>query len=144
MNMHVDTLSYANDLEKAGVVRAHAEAIAKLQAKAIGDLVEHDLVTRDFHRTESALTRAEFKQELAALRAEFKQELAALRAEFKQELAVNKAELQNEIRKEVHTLRLEIRQDIDALRLQIRSLQYGSAIAAFVVSAAVLLSRLIK
>ena len=133
MNMHVDTLSYANDLEKAGVVRAHAEAIAKLQAKAIGDLVEHDLVTRDFHRTESALTRAEFKQELAALR-----------AEFKQELAINKAELQNEIRKDVHTLRLEIRQDIDALRLQIRSLQYGSAIAAFVVSAAVLLSRLIK
>ena len=43
MNIHVDTLEYANDLEKAGIARAHAEATPELQARTVRDLVEHEL-----------------------------------------------------------------------------------------------------
>ena len=34
MNIRVDTLEYSNDLQKAGIERPHAEAIAKLRLAA--------------------------------------------------------------------------------------------------------------
>ena len=48
MIMHFDTLDYATTLEGAGITRAHAEVIAKVQAKALAELVANDLVTKDF------------------------------------------------------------------------------------------------
>ena len=52
MTVHFDPLDYADTLEGAGLSRAHAEAIAKVQAKALADLVANDLVTKDFLRSE--------------------------------------------------------------------------------------------
>jgi hypothetical protein len=103
MNIQVDTLEYASALEQAGIARAHAEAIAKLQARTVRDLVDHELVTKEF------------------LRAELRSEITELRSE----------------------LRDEFRAQISRLEPQIRALQYGAAIAAFVISLVVLLSRLI-
>ena len=62
MNIHVDTLQHANDLQKAGIERAHAEAIAKLQARIVGDLIEHELVTNDTLKAELAVLEARMKQ----------------------------------------------------------------------------------
>lgn len=65
MNIHVDTLEYANDLQRAGIERAHAEAIARLQAKTVTDLVDHELVTRDALKSELTQLEARLKVELA-------------------------------------------------------------------------------
>jgi hypothetical protein len=121
MNIHVDTLSYANDLERAGIARAHAEAIAKLQARAVKDLVDHELVTKDH----------------------LKSELAVLRSELDVKLNSLELSLKDEIRKETTGLRDEMRKEWSALQVQLRSLQYGGAIAAFALSLVVLFSRLI-
>lgn len=117
MNVQVDTLEYATALEQAGIARPHAEAIAKLQARTVRDLVDHELVTKDF-----------LKSELAELRSE----MAQLKSELRSEIAVSKSELRDEIRTQNNRL-----------ELQIRALQYGAAIAAFAISLVVLLSRLI-
>ena len=111
MNIHVDTLEHAKILEQAEMARAHAEAIAQLNAKTVADLVDKELVTKDF-----------LKGELAEMRAEFKGELADLKAE----------------------LRDEIRKSQNALEVQMRSMMFGGAIAAFVLSAVVLMTRFIK
>jgi hypothetical protein len=127
MNVRFDTLAYVNAMEAAagpGIPRPHAEAIAK----GLADLVDKDLVTRDFLRSELAVLRSEFKSEIAALRAEFASQLAAV-----------KAELRDEFRKEIG----EVRKEIGGLELQIRALQYGGAIAAFALGAVVLLTRLL-
>lgn len=65
MNIHVDTLEYANDLQRAGIERAHAEAIARLQAKTVTDLVDHELVTGDALKSELTQLEARLKVELA-------------------------------------------------------------------------------
>lgn len=118
MNIHVDTLEYANDLQRAGIERAHAEAIARLQAKTVTDLVDHELVTRDA-----------LKSELTQLEARLKSEMAQAEARLKSEMALQET-------------RIERRMDMQML--QIRSLQMGGAIAAFALGAIVMLSRLIK
>jgi len=105
MNARFDTLAYVNTMESAGIPRAHAEAIAK----GLAELLDKELVTRDF-----------LGSGLAVLRSEIKSEIAALKAEFSSQLARAKAELRDEIRKE-----------IGRLELQIRALQSGGAIAAF-------------
>ena len=64
MNIHVDTLEYANDLQKAGIERAHAEAIAKLQARTVRDLVEHELVTKDHLKSELAQLQSSLSDEI--------------------------------------------------------------------------------
>ena len=64
MNIHVDTLEYANDLQKAGIERPHAEAIAKLQARTVRDLVEHELVTKDHLKSELAQLEARLESKL--------------------------------------------------------------------------------
>jgi hypothetical protein len=117
MNARFDTLDYANAMVAAGIQRPHAEAIAK----GLADLLEQELVTRDF-----------LKAELAAMRSEVASQIAALRSEIISEIAVVKSELRDEIRKE-----------IGRLELQIRALQFGGAIAAFALGAVVLLTRLI-
>ena len=122
MNIHVDTLEHAKILEQAEMARAHAEAIAQLNAKTVADLVDKELVTKDF-----------LKGELAEMRAEFKSAFGEMRAEFKGELADLKAELRDEIRKSQN-----------ALEVQMRSMMFGGAIAAFVLSAVVLMTRFIK
>lgn len=118
MNIHVDTLEYANDLQKAGIERAHAEAIARLQARTVTDLVEHELVTKD--NLKSELTQLETR-----LRAEMGQVEARLRDEIRSESTAQRR----------HT---------DALMIQIRALQFGGAIAAFAIGAIVLMARLIR
>ena len=117
MNIHVDTLEYANDLQKAGIERAHAEAIAKLQGRTVSDLIEHELVTKDM----------------------LKAELAILKSELREEIRGETTSLREEIRNESTNLRRQM----DALMLQIRALQMASAIAAFALGAVVLLTRLI-
>jgi F0F1-type ATP synthase membrane subunit b/b' len=150
MNARFDTLEYVNAMEAAGIPRPHAEAIAK----GLSDLVEKELVTRDFLRSELAALRAELKSELAALRAEIKSELAALRAELKSDLATLRSEVASELATSrsgaaselavvKSELRDEFRREIGRLELQIRALQYGGAIAAFALGAVVLLTRLI-
>lgn len=133
MNIQVDTLEFATTLEQAGMARPHAEAIAKLQAKAITDLVTHDLVTKDDLRVELALTKTELREEIT-------QTKTVLREEITQ----TKAELREEIRKSAFELRQDFRQDLDMIRLELRSLKYAAGIAAFAVSAVVVLARLIR
>ena len=129
MNIHVDTLEYASDLEKAGIERAHAEAIAKLPAKTIGDLIDHELVTRDH-----------FKSELAQLEARLKSEMSQIESRTESKLGKLETVLREEIRNEAN----DQRRQTDALMIQIRALQLGGAISAFAIGAIVLLTRLIK
>ena len=76
MNIHVDTLEYSNDLQKAGIERPHAEAIAKLQARTVNDLIEHELVTKDHLKSELAQLEARLE---AKLRDEIRNESTGLR-----------------------------------------------------------------
>ena len=122
MNIQINTLDYTKDLEKAGIARPHAEAIAQLQARTVKELVDHELVTKDY-----------LSAELRALRAEF-------RADLKQEIVASADGLRQELRKEIDG----VNRRIDGLNVQLRSLQFGGAIAAFVISAVILLTRLIK
>lgn len=116
MNIHVDPLSYAKDPEQAGIQRAHAEAIATLQARSVSDPIEHELVTKDF----------------------LKGELAAQESRLKDEIRKESSTLRVELRKESNVLRDEIR----SVLVQLRALQYGGAIAAFALSLLVLFVRL--
>jgi hypothetical protein len=155
MTVHFDTLDYANTLEGAGISRAHAEAIAKVQAKALADLVANDLVTKEFLRSELTQTETRLRGEIGQLRTDLRGEIAKLGTELRGEIAQLGTVLRGEIAQLGIDLRGEnlqmetrtearSRQEMDALRLQLRSLQYGGAIAAFAISAVVLLSRLIK
>ncbi len=151
MNIHVDTLEYAQMLEEAGMVRAHAEAVAKLQARTVKDLIDHALVTQDHLKAgldslETKL-RDEIRGESSKLREEIRGESTTLRDEIRGE----SAKLRDEIRGESATLREEIRAEatnsrrqIDAVMIQIRALQIGAGIAAFALSAILLLSRIIR
>lgn len=118
MNIQINTLDYAKDLEKAGIVREHAEAIAQPQARTVKDLVDHELVTKDFQRAE----------------------LTVLRAELRGDIVASADGLRQELRKEIDG----VHRRIDGLQVQLRSLQFGGTIAAFVITAVVLLTRLIK
>ncbi|HZA01472.1 MAG TPA: coiled-coil domain-containing protein [Hyphomicrobiaceae bacterium] len=150
MNARFDTLEYATAMEAAGIPRPHAEAIAK----GLGDVVDKELVTRDYLRSELAALRSEIKFELAALRSEvqseiarwkseFQSELAALRSEMRSELAASRSASASELAVVKSELRDEIRKEFGRLELQIRALQFGGAIAAFALGAVVLLTRLI-
>ncbi len=75
MNIRVDTLEYTNALEQAGIARPHAEAIAKLQARAVNDLVEHELVTKEHLRSELSQLRSELKSEMSQLELRLKDEI---------------------------------------------------------------------
>jgi hypothetical protein len=134
MNIRINTLEYANSLAQAGVARAHADAIANLVAQAITELVEHELVTKDYLRSELAVLKAELRNEF---REDLRLEIDGLRREFRGEID----SLRKEFRGEIDGLRRELRGEIDALKVQLRALQYGGAIAAFAISAIVLLSR---
>lgn len=118
MNIHINTLDYTKDLEKAGIARPHAEAIAQLQARTVQDRVEHELVTKDHLRSE----------------------LAVLRAEIKTDTLTSADGVRQELRQEIDG----VNRRIDGLSVQLRSLQFGGAIAAFVISAVILLTRLIR
>ena len=144
MTVHFDTLDYANTLEGAGISRAHAEAIAKVQARALTDLVTNELVTKDFLRSEltqlETRLRGEISQQGVDLRAAIDKQGVDLRA------AIDKqgVDLRGEILQAETRMEAMIRRETDALRLQLRSLQFGGAIAAFAISVVILLSRLIK
>ena len=129
MNIHVDTLEYANDLQKAGIERAHAEAIARLQARTVTDLAEHELVTKE--NLKSELTQLETR-----LRAEMGQVEVRLRTEMTQ--------AESRLREEIRSESTAQRRHTDALMIQIRALQFGGAIAAFEIGAMVLMARLIR
>jgi F0F1-type ATP synthase membrane subunit b/b' len=139
MNARFDTLEYATAMEAAGIPRPHAEAIAK----GLGDVVDKELVTRDYLRSELAALRAEIKFELAALRSEMQSEIARWRSEFQSELAALRSEMRSELAVVKSELRDEIRKEVGRLELQIRALQFGGAIAALALGAVVLLTRLI-
>jgi transposase len=144
MTVHFDTLDYANTLEGAGISRAHAEAIAKVQAKALTDLVANDLVTKDFLRSELTQTETRLRGEIAKLGMDLRGESGKLGTDLRGEIALLGTDLRGEMLQMETRIEARIRQEMDALRLQLRSLQYGGAIAAFAISAVVLLSRLIR
>lgn len=114
----MDTLEYTNVLVKAGIERAHAEAIAYLLAQSVKDLIDHELVTKD------DLEASQGKLEL----------------KLKDEIRSSEAKLREEMR----DMRSDLERKMDALMIQIRSLHLGGAIAAFAIGAIVLLSRLIR
>lgn len=70
MNIQINTLDYANRLEQAGIARSHAEAIAKLRARAVNGLVEHELVTKETLRSELAQLEARLRTEIKADRSQ--------------------------------------------------------------------------
>lgn len=155
MTIHFDTLDYAKTLEGAGMVRAHAEAIARVQTKALSDLVANDLVTKDFLRSELTQVETRLNGRIDKLATELRGEISQLGTDLRGEIGKQGTDLRGEIAQLGIELRGEmlqmetrldarLRQETDAIRLQLRSLQYGGAIAAFAVSLVVLLSRLIK
>ena len=144
MTMHFDTLDYVNTLEGAGITRAHAEAIAKVQAKALGDLVANDLVTKDFLRSELTQVETRLRGEIGKLGTDLRGEIGTLGTDLRGEIGTLGTDLRGEMLQMATRLEASHRQDMDALRLQLRSLQFGAAIAAFALSAVVLFSRLIK
>ena len=148
MTIHINTLDYANDLEKAGIVRAHAEAIAQLQARTVRDIVDKELVTKEHLSAELRALRADQAAEIRALRAEFKSDLKietssstdSLRQELRKEIQSSAESIRQDLRKEIDG----VNRRIDAMQVQLRSLQFGGAIATFVLAGVVMLSRLIK
>lgn len=80
MNIHVDTLEHANGLKMAGTERARGEASAKLQARSVNALVEHELVTKDFLKGELAVLKAEITSDL---RDEFTREINELKLQLR-------------------------------------------------------------
>ncbi len=122
MNIHVDTLEYANVLVKSGMERAQAEAVAKLQAQTVKDLIDHELVTKD--DLDVALTTR----------------LGSLELKLRDEIRGEAAKLREEMR----DMRSDLERKMDTLMIQIRALQLGGAIGAFAIGAIVLLSRLIR
>ena len=154
MNIRVDTLEFSNLLEKAGMERAHAEAIAKLQARTV-DLVEQELVTKDYFNDhlKAELTQLEARldgklsQFEGKLRDEIRGESTKLRDELRNEATQRRDELRDEassLRDEIRNESTTIRRQMDAMMLQIRAIQLGGTIAAFVLGAVVLLARLIR
>ena len=151
MNIHVDTLEYSNDLEKAGLARPHAEAIAKLQARTVNDLIEHELVTKDDLKSElvqfEARTDVKLAQLESRLRDDIHDEMAAIRREIDGQSTTLRQEINGAtttLRQEINGVETRLHRQMDTLMLQIRALQLGGAIAAFSVGAIVLLSRLIR
>lgn len=122
MNVHVDTLEYANMLVQAGMERAQAEAVAKLQARSVKDLIDHELVTKD------------------DLKTALKNGLGSLELKLRDEIRSEAAKLRDEMR----DMRSDLDRKLDGQMMQLRALQLGGAIAAFAISAIVLLSRLIR
>ena len=112
-----------------GMERPHAEAVAKLQAQTVKDLIDHELVTRDHLKSE--LESQELK-----LRDEIRGETAKLRDEIR--------DLKDDFRRELNNESTALRRHIDGVTIQIRALRVGGAIAAFAISAVVLLSRVIR
>ena len=133
MTIHFDTLEYSNALEKAGIARAHAEAIARVQSQALTDLVAHKLVTQEQLRSELSQVEARLTGKLTETETRLRAEIGQLRSEMRGDMAALKAELQS-----------DFRALIDELRLLLRSLQFGGAITAFAVTTIVLMTRLIR
>ena len=173
MNIHVDTLEYANVLVKSGMERAQAEAVAKLQAQTVKDLIDHELVTKDDLegaldkqevrlqgeiRASEARLREDIRSETAKLREEARSEATKLREEtrsdasmFREETRSDAAMLREEnrseaakLREDMRDMRSDLERKMDTLMIQIRALQLGGAIAAFAIGSIVLLTRLIK
>lgn len=114
MTVHFDTLDFMKTLTSAGIEQPHAEAIARAHAKSLGDLVTHDLAT--------------------------KADLKVLKAEIKSEIDILRAELKSELHSEITGLGASLRSEFQT---EIRSLRYGAIIAAFALSAVVVLMRFI-
>lgn len=140
MNIHVDTLEYTNMLVKAGMDRPQAEAVAKLQAMTVKDLIDHELVTKDTLASEIGKSELRLRDDIRGTEAKLREEIRGSEAKLREEIRGSEAKLREEIREEATTLRRQM----DAIMAQIRALQVGAAIAAFAVSAVVLLSRLIR
>ena len=129
MNKPVNTLEYARMLEQAGMERAHAEAVANLQARVVGELVENELVTKND-------LKVELQAQELRLRDEIRSESTKLRDEIRSE--------STKLREEMRNLALAQERRGDTMMLQIRAVQFGGAIAAFAIGAIVLLTRLIR
>ena len=153
--MHIDTLDYATTLEKAGIDRRHAEAIAKLQAKAIDDLVKNELVTKA--DMTSALTDLEtrlrgeihklgtdLRGETAQLGTDLRGETAQLGTDLRGEMAKLGTDLRGEMAKLGTDLRGEIQQAVVTMQAEFRALKYAASIAAFALALIVALARLIR
>ena len=155
MTIHFDTLEYSNALEKAGITRVHAEAIARVQAQALKDLIETKLVTQEQLRSELSQVETRLTGKIAEtetrLRGEFGESETRLRGEIgesEMRLRGEIGKLRSDIRGDMAELKAELQSDfrrqIDELRLLLRSLQFGGAITAFAVTAIVLMTRLIR
>ena len=94
-----DTLTAARRMEKAGMKREQAEAVAEaVRSAAKADL--ENLATRGDVAT--------VKSDLAAVKAELKADIAALRAELKADIAALKAELEGNLESGLAGLRTEL------------------------------------
>lgn len=133
MTIHFDTLEYSTALEKAGIERAHAEAIAKGQARALTDLVEHHLVTQEQLKSELAQVETRLRGEIGETETRLRGEIGAAESRLRGDMAVLRAGLQDDFRREIADLRVTL-----------RGIQIGGAIGMFALSAIVLMSRLIK
>lgn len=133
MNIHVDTLEYANTLEKAGIARAHAEPIAKLQAQTVKGLIDHEIVTKDYLDTR-------LKSELGSLELKLRDEIRSESAKLHDEIRSESAKLRDEMR----VTATETERLFNTLMIQIRALQIGAGIAAFAIAAVVAMARMIR
>jgi len=79
MNARFDTLDYANAMEAAGIPRPHAQAIAK----GLADLVNEQLLTRDFLRSELAVMKTELRDEIRKEVSEVRKEIARLELQIR-------------------------------------------------------------
>jgi Protein of unknown function (DUF1640) len=127
MTVHFDTLDYANTLEGAGISRAHAEAIAKVQAKALADLVANDLVTKDFLRSELTQVETRLRGEIKALGTDLRGDTGKLGTDLRGEIITLGTQLRGEISKlgtdmrgEIATLGTELRGEISKLGTDLR------------------------
>ena len=151
MTIHFDTLEYSTALEKAGIERAHAEAIAKGQARALTDLVDHHLVTQEQLKSELTQVETRLRGEIREVETRLRGEIGETETRLRGEIGASENRLRAEIstvRGDMATLRAglqdDFRKEIADLRVTLRGIQIGGAIGMFALSAIVLMSRLIK
>lgn len=93
-----------------------------MQAQTVKDLIDHEIVTRDYLDTR------------------LKSELGSLELKLRDEIRSESAKLRDEMRgAATETERL-----FNTLMIQIRALQIGAGIAAFAIAAVVAMARLIR
>ena len=133
MTVHFDTLEFVKTLTAAGVETAHAEAMARAQARSLDEVVSAELATK----ADLKVQRAEIRADHDKLRAEVR----ADHDKLKSELGANIDTLRADIRADIAILRADLTAQFD---LQFRSLRYAATLAMGFLSVVVVLARFIR